>query len=243
MESTTLPGVRTPSQTSERETLVIDRDVRERDLDVLFQDGKRALRDGPETDEEDFVFEIGLTPNRADAASHIGVARDLAAVMTLRNAEAGDKTGISLQLPDVSRFTTDNNNRVTSIKIIDENACPRYTGITITGIEVKESPEWLKHRLNAIGLRPINNIVDITNFVLHEVGQPLHAFDADAITGGQVIVQKLEKGTKFITLDEVERELSGQDLMICNTAGPDVHCRGFWRTSFRCDRKNKEHFP
>jgi len=170
--------------------------------------------------EEDFVFEIGLTPNRADAASHIGVARDLAAVMTLRNAEAGDKTGISLQLPDVSRFTTDNNNRVTSIKIIDENACPRYTGITITGIEVKESPEWLKHRLNAIGLRPINNIVDITNFVLHEVGQPLHAFDADAITGGQVIVQKLEKGTKFITLDEVERELSGQDLMICNTEGP-----------------------
>ncbi len=96
-------------------------------------------------------------------------------------------------------------------------ACPRYAGVTISGIEVKESPEWLKNRLNAIGLRPINNIVDITNYILHETGQPLHAFDAAEIKGGKVVVKKLPKGSKFITLDGTERELSGNDLMICNT--------------------------
>ena len=95
-------------------------------------------------------------------------------------------------------------------------ACPRYTGLTISNIEVKESPEWLKNRLNAIGIRPINNIVDITNYVLHETGQPLHAFDTEEITGKKVIVKKIPKGTKFTTLDEIERELTGNDLMICN---------------------------
>jgi len=159
--------------------------------------------------DSDFVFEIGLTPNRADAASHIGVARDIKAS---KNRE--------LKWPDVSSFETDNQNLKIDIKVENTEACPRYSGVTISGITVAESPDWLKSRLKAIGLSPINNIVDITNFVLHEVGQPLHAFDADEIIGQKVIVKTLEAGTKFITLDNKERILSRNDLIICNTKEP-----------------------
>ena len=158
----------------------------------------------------DKVFVIGLTPNRIDAASHFGVARDLAAYLNLQRT-------VNLKKPSVDNFKIDNNNRITEVIIKNEEACPRYTGITITGITVNPSPEWLQNRLKSIGLNPINNVVDVTNFVLHELGQPLHAFDADKITGGQVIVKTLTEGTKFRTLDNTERELSGDDLMICNT--------------------------
>jgi phenylalanyl-tRNA synthetase beta chain len=160
--------------------------------------------------EEDHILEIGLTPNRADAASHIGVARDLVAILQNAGQEA------KLDLPSVNEFETTNNDKQIDVVIEDAKACPRYSGVTISGVTVKESPAWLKNRLLSIGLRPINNVVDVTNFVLHELGQPLHAFDADKITGNKVIVKKLAKGTKFLTLDGVERELSGEDLMICN---------------------------
>src|SRR6478736_62215 len=159
--------------------------------------------------DSDFVFEIGLTPNRADAASHIGVARDIKAS---KNRE--------LKLPDVSSFKIDNANLKIDISVENAEACPRYSGVTISGITVGESPDWLKGRLKAIGLSPINNIVDITNFVLHEVGQPLHAFDADEITGKKVIVKTLSAGTKFTTLDNKERTLTASDLMICNSQEP-----------------------
>jgi len=165
---------------------------------------------------EDWVFEIGLTPNRIDAASHLGVARDILAVVNHRQG-AGTMT---LKLPDVSRFAPDNRDRVIPVSIEDPAACPRYCGLTVSGLRVQDSPSWLKHRLQAIGLKPINNVVDITNFVLHELGQPLHAFDADRITGDRVIVRKPPKGTAFETLDEDTLELSGEDLMICNEEEP-----------------------
>ncbi len=171
--------------------------------------------------EEDTVFTIGLTPNRADAASHVGVSRDLVAVI---NNFGG--TGIApgqrrkLTLPDLATFSVDNNKLPIAVVIEDPDACPRYSGITISGIKVEASPEWLKNRLSAIGLRPINNIVDITNFVLMELGQPLHAFDADKVTGNKILVKKYPGGTKFITLDEVERELDSSDLMISNSNEP-----------------------
>jgi phenylalanyl-tRNA synthetase beta chain len=159
--------------------------------------------------ESDFVFEIGLTPNRADAASHVGVARDIRAS---KNRE--------LKQPDISAFAVDNQNLKVDVKVENSGACPRYSGITISDVTVAESPDWLKARLKSIGLSPINNIVDITNFVLHELGQPLHAFDADEIKGRTVIVKTLSAGAKFITLDNKERILSENDLMICNTEEP-----------------------
>lgn len=165
--------------------------------------------------EEDIVYEIGLTPNRSDATSHIGVARDLAAVLNQKYAT--DK--YTLKRPDVSDFRIDNTHNHIDIEIEDEDACPRYTGITLSGVRVGESPDWLKNRLNLIGVRPINNIVDITNYVLFETGQPLHAFNADKIKGKKVIVKKLPSGTTFKTLDEVDRSLTAEDLMICNTQG------------------------
>lgn len=165
--------------------------------------------------EDDFRYEIGLTPNRADATSHIGSARDLVAVFNQMNGNRDKK----LILPDVSGFKVDNTNLDIDVIVEDEQACPRYSGLTLSNIEVKESPEWLKNSLQTIGIRPINNIVDITNFVMYETGQPLHAFDADAVIGNKVIVKKLAKGSKFVTLDEVERELSDKDLMICNAEG------------------------
>ena len=163
--------------------------------------------------EEDYVFEIGLTPNRSDATSHIGSARDL--VAGLNRIAAENKH--SLSLPSVEDFKVDNNNLDIDVIVEAPEACPRYSGISISNIEVKESPEWLKNRLNAIGLRPINNIVDITNYVLHETGQPLHAFDADKIKGNKVVVRKMADNTPFVTLDDVERKLDKNDLMICDT--------------------------
>ena len=163
--------------------------------------------------ENDVVFEIGLTPNRADATSHIGSARDLVAGL---NRIANEKKH-SLSIPSVDEFKVDNNNLDIDIIVESPEACPRYSGVTISNIKVADSPDWLKNRLNTIGLRPINNIVDITNFVLHETGQPLHAFDAAKIQGNKVVVKKLEKDTKFITLDDEERKLNQDDLMICDT--------------------------
>ncbi len=162
--------------------------------------------------EKDFIFEIGLTPNRIDSGSHFGVARDLAAYLNLNNGSA-EKAA----LPSVSGFKPDNNSNVYEVIIENETDCPRYSGITISGVTISESPDWLKNRLRAIGLNPINNVVDITNFVQNESGQPLHAFDADQVDGKKVIIKNLPEKTKFITLDGVERTLSGKDLMICNT--------------------------
>ncbi len=153
----------------------------------------------------DHVFEIGLTPNRSDATSHIGVARDIRA-MTLK----------PVNFPSVDDFKTDNQDLPIEVKIENREACPRYSGLTISNLNIKESPRWLQNRLKSIGLIPINNVVDVTNFVQHEMGQPLHAFNADMITGNKVIVKTMEKGSRFTTLDEVERTLTGDDLMICN---------------------------
>lgn len=158
---------------------------------------------------DDFVFEIGLTPNRADAASHLGVARDLAAFLKSE-----------IKKPSVDKFKIADTSNAIAVEVIDEDAAPRYSGVTISGITVQDSPQWLKEKLAVIGLRPINNIVDVTNYVLHDLGQPLHAFDADEITGRKVLVKKCAEGTKFKTLDEVERTLSADDLMICNTQEP-----------------------
>lgn len=161
--------------------------------------------------EKDFVFEIGLTPNRIDSGSHFGVARDLAAYL---NLNAGIKEKASL--PSVVEFKPDNQDNKYEVIIENTTDCPRYTGITISGVTIGESPEWLKNRLRAVGLNPINNVVDITNFVQNEAGQPLHAFDADKIEGKKVIIRNLPDKSKFITLDSVERTLSSKDLMICN---------------------------
>ncbi len=160
--------------------------------------------------ETDTVFEIGLTPNRIDGASHLGVARDLAAYLK-------QKGEVALKRPSVEGFKTDNHDLSIPVEIADRDGCRRYSGITISGLKVQDSPAWLQKRLRSIGLTPINNVVDITNFVLHESGQPLHAFDADKITGNRVIVKTLPEGTPFVTLDEAERKLVATDLMICNT--------------------------
>lgn len=165
----------------------------------------------------DVVFEIGLTPNRADAASHLGTARDLAAALTARYPE---HKPVTVKRPDVSGFKVDNEKLPIRVVVEDTRACPRYSGLTISGITVAPSPEWLVNRLKAIGVRPINNVVDITNYVLFEYGQPLHAFDASQVTGNTVVVKKLPEGTPFVTLDEVERKLGADDLMICNTEEP-----------------------
>jgi len=158
----------------------------------------------------DWIYEIGLTPNRMDAMSHFGVARDVCAYLTHHQKEAKPKSPFS------NVFKPDNTDHTIKVTIENEEACPRYAGVSITGVAVKESPQWLKDRLTSIGMRSINNIVDITNYILHETGQPLHAFDADAITGAEIIVKNLTEGTKFISLDEKERKLSTEDLMICN---------------------------
>lgn len=160
--------------------------------------------------ETDYVFEIGLTPNRADAMSHFGVARDLRAGLMQQD--------INLELisPSVSDFHVDERKLKIDVEVEDKDLAPRYCGISITDVEVKESPEWIQNRLKAIGLTPKNNIVDITNYVLHELGQPLHAFDASKIKGNKVVVKTLAEGTKFTTLDEVERNLSADDVMICD---------------------------
>ncbi len=163
----------------------------------------------------DYVFEIGLTPNRMDAMSHLGVARDVCAYLTHH-----DKNDLRAKSPSVNAFKVDNHNLPITVNIENTTDCQRYAGVSISGVTIKESPKWLKDKLQAIGLRPINNIVDITNYVLHETGQPLHAFDADAITGKKVIVKNLPQNSLFTTLDEKERKLSSEDLMICNEEEP-----------------------
>ena len=171
--------------------------------------------------ETDSVFEIGLTPNRADAASHIGVARDLAAVVnTSREPGVRTQQPLSITYPSTDLFKVENNDLKIQVEVEDTSACPRYSGVTVSGVVVKDSPQWLKNKLNAIGIHPINNIVDITNFVLHECGQPLHAFDADEITGKKVVVRPAKEGEKFITLDGVTRVLGSSNLMICNDTEP-----------------------
>ncbi len=164
--------------------------------------------------ETDEVFEIGLTPNRADAMSHYGVARDLKAGMVLKGKN------IELITPSVSSFKVDKRTVKIDIKVENDKITPRYCGVTISDVKVKPSPSWLQNRLKAIGLTPKNNIVDVTNYVLHELGQPLHAFDASKIKGNKVIVKTLPAGTKFTTLDDVERTLYEEDLMICHADGP-----------------------
>ena len=160
--------------------------------------------------ETDFVFEIGLTPNRSDAMSHFGVARDLRAGLIQQDVK------LELISPSVSNFHVDERTLRFDVEVENKDLTPRYCGITITDVEVKDSPEWMQNRLKAIGLTPKNNIVDITNYVLHELGQPLHAFDAQKVKGNKILVKTLEEGTKFTTLDEVERELSSEDIMICD---------------------------
>ncbi len=159
--------------------------------------------------ESDFVLEVDLTPNRIDSASHIGIARDLSAYIS-------QKHPITYHRPSVEAFKVDNHSLEIPVDVQNTAACPRYSGVTISNVTVKESPEWLKNKLKLIGLKPINNIVDITNFVLFETGQPLHAFDAAEIKGRKVEVRTLQSGTKFVTLDGVERSMHADDLMICN---------------------------
>ena len=163
---------------------------------------------------EDYHIEIGLTPNRADAMSHYGVARDVAAWL-----KANDRKG-ELVLPSVEAFKKDNDSRTTQIEVIDADGAPRYAGVTITGVKIGPSPEWMQNYLRAIGMNPHNNVVDITNFVLHEIGQPLHSFDADKVDGGKIVVRTCPEGTKFVTLDGVERTLSAEDLTICSATTP-----------------------
>ena len=161
----------------------------------------------------DYTIEIDITPNRVDGASHLGVARDLAAYLQQTQE-------IHYTLPSVAHFAADSNTAGISIEVQRPEACPRYAGVCIEGVKVQESPEWLQTRLKAIGLHPINNVVDITNFILFELGQPLHSFDKDKIKGNKVIVRSFPTGTRFTTLDGVERELNENDLMVCNTEEP-----------------------
>lgn len=163
---------------------------------------------------DDYVLEVDLTPNRIDAASHYGVARDLAAWL------ACHATPSALKRPSVEAFTADRQDGATDVQVDNTAACPRYTGVTIRGVKVQESPKWLKDKLNAIGQRPINNIVDITNYILHGIGQPLHCFDLERVKGGRIVVRNCPEGTPFVTLDGIERKLSEADLMICDAEKP-----------------------
>ena len=158
----------------------------------------------------DYVLEVDITPNRADACSHYGVARDLYAYLIQNGKPA------TLKKPSVDAFAVENHDLDIKVTVENSEACPRYAGVTVKGVTVKESPEWLQNKLRIIGLRPINNVVDITNYIVHAFGQPLHCFDADKIKGSEVIVKTMPEGTPFVTLDGVERKLNERDLMICN---------------------------
>ena len=162
----------------------------------------------------DIIYEIGLTPNRMDAMSHWGVARDVCAYLSHH-----DKKELKPLLPK-NNFKVDNDSLKIEVSIENNKACKRYSGVCISNVQVKESPKWLQERLKAIGLRPINNIVDITNFIQHETGQPLHAFDYDKIAGHKVVVKTMSEGSSFTTLDEKERKLHAEDLMICDAGDP-----------------------
>src|SRR5450631_1497704 len=163
----------------------------------------------------DFTYEIGLTPNHMDAMSHLGVARDVCAWLSHQ-----DKKDYRVKQPPVSWVTPNRQGLEIKVELENRRECARYSGITITGIRILESPKWMKDKLKSIGIRPINNVVDITNFVLQETGQPLHAYDASSIKGNRIIVKNLPQGTSFITLDEKERKLDAGDLMICDAEGP-----------------------
>ena len=158
----------------------------------------------------DYVLEVDITPNRADACSHYGVARDLYAYLKQNGVET------ALKKPAVDAFVVENNDLDIKVTVENTEACPRYAGVSVKDVTVKESPEWLQNKLRLIGVRPINNVVDITNYIVHAFGQPLHCFDADKIKGGEVVVKTMPEGTPFVTLDEVERKLNERDLMICN---------------------------
>ncbi|HEU5167144.1 MAG TPA: phenylalanine--tRNA ligase subunit beta, partial [Chitinophagaceae bacterium] len=179
---------------------------------VLKEDAKVGL-DAAEYFQpyEDWIYELGITPNRMDAMSHWGVAKDVCAYLNHH-----DKKDLKPKLPTSNGFKIENKSLPVSVSIENTTACHRYSGVSIAGVSIKESPVWLQKKLKSIGLRPINNIVDITNFIQHETGQPLHAFDADEIKGKKIVVKNLPEGTKFITLDEKERKLSKEDLMICD---------------------------
>lgn len=164
--------------------------------------------------ESDYVLEVDITPNRVDGTSHFGVARDLSAFLN----QAGK--AVELNRPSIEAFRIDDPSAAIVVEVENKEACIRYSGVTIKDVHVTESPDWLKNRLRVIGLRPINNVVDITNFILHELGQPLHAFDADKIADNKVVVQTMPNGTKFVTLDGIERTLTDQDLMICDAEKP-----------------------
>ena len=163
---------------------------------------------------DDYLIGIGLTPNRVDAASHIGVARDLAAYLKSRGEE------VEFTLPSVDGFKVDDTSRTIEVEVVNQEAAPRYAGITVSGCKIAPSPEWMQNELRAAGINPKNNLVDITNYVLFELGQPLHAFDADKIEGGKIVVRSAEEGEKFVTLDGVERTLTSNDLMICSAERP-----------------------
>lgn len=165
--------------------------------------------------ENDTVFEIGITPNHADALSHLGVARDLAAAIKVRGMGEA-----SMVWPDLSDFKVDNNSLPIEVIVEDAADCPRYSGISVNNVKVEPSPSWLQNRLKAIGIRPINNIVDISNYILFEYGQPLHTFDAAEVIDNKVIIKKAKEGSKFVTLDHAERTLTANDLLICNAEEP-----------------------
>ena len=171
--------------------------------------------------ESDYALEVELTPNRVDAASHLGVARDLKALLTKEIAEKGsNEMPPEVRVPSVEAFAADKKEGAVKIEVENHEACPRYSGVTIRNVEVKESPEWLKELLNAVGQRPINNIVDITNFILLGLGQPLHCFDLAKVAGEKIVVRTCAAGTKFTTLDGVEHTLHERDLMICDAEKP-----------------------
>ena len=164
--------------------------------------------------EDDYLIAIGLTPNRVDAASHIGVARDIVAYLKSQGQRA------ELRMPSVDGFAVDNHDLTVAVEVANTTACPRYAGVTVKGCKIGPSPEWMQNYLRAAGINPKNNLVDITNFVLFELGQPLHAFDAQKIEGGKIVVRNCDEGAPFVTLDGVERKLSAADLMICSAERP-----------------------
>ncbi len=179
---------------------------------VLPEDTKVGLPAAAYFDmESDTVFDIGLTPNRSDATSHLGVAKDVCAYLKINNGYTKN-----VKEPDITNFSVAYHSHPIAVEIKDKIACPRYSGLTLINVKVGESPDWMQKHLKAVGVRPISNIVDITNFVLHELGQPLHAFDADKIAGKKIIVKKAKEGDKFLSLDEKERTLHSEDLMICD---------------------------
>ena len=187
--------------------------------------------------EDDFLIAVGLTPNRIDAASHIGVARDLAAYLRSR----GDDNA-RLLLPSVDAFEVDNRDLTIGVTVENSEAAPRYAGLTVRNCKIAPSPDWMQNELRAAGINPKNNLVDITNYVLFELGQPLHAFDADKIEGGRIVVKTCPEGTPFVTLDGVERKLTDRDLMICSAERP-MHRRRLRRPGLGHKRQHGQRVP